>query len=78
MFKTGVRFVTAFLATVLLDTVALAGFRVVGFDAAALFALGRSVFPLTARPLTDDFAVDRRTGVRDVERLNPFVMGLLI
>ena len=44
----------------------------------ALFDFGRAGFALSARPLTDDLVAGRRAGVRDVERLNPFVMGLLI
>ena len=41
-------------------------------------ALGLAGFAFKVRPLTDDLVAGRRAGVRDVERLNPFVMGLLI
>ena len=44
----------------------------------ARFAFGRTDFAFTARPLTDDLAAGRRAGVRDVDRLKPFVMGLLM
>ena len=44
----------------------------------ARFAFGRTDFAFTARPLTDDLAAGRRAGVRDVDRLRPFVMGLLM
>lgn len=73
-----VRFTAAFFEAPLLETVDLEDFRVRVFETAALFAFGRTAFAFTARLLTDDFAGDRRTGVRDVERRNPFVMGLLI
>lgn len=76
--KAGVRFATAFFGALLLDTVDLEVLRLAVFSVVALFAFGRTEFAFTARPLTDDFVGDRRTGVRDVERLNPFVMGLLI
>jgi hypothetical protein len=72
------RFDKDLFAALPLDTVDLAPFRVEDFDAAALFAFGRAGFAFTERPLTDDFAEDRRTGARDVVRRNPFVMGLLI
>ncbi len=72
------RFAKDLFAALPLDTVVLDAFRVKDFDAAALFAFGRTGFAFTERPLTDDFAEDRRTGVRDVVRRNPFVMGLLI
>jgi hypothetical protein len=42
------------------------------------FAFGLAGFAFNERPLTDDLVAGRRAGVRDVERLNPFVMGLLI
>ena len=77
-FIAGVRFANAFFGALLLDTVDLEVLRPAVFGVVALFAFGRTEFAFTARPLTDDFAGDRRTGVRDVERLNPFVMGLLI
>lgn len=49
-------------------------------DDVAALAFGRAGFgfAFNARPLTDDLAAGRLAGVRDVERLNPFVMGLLI
>jgi hypothetical protein len=42
------------------------------------FAFGLAGFAFNVRPLTDDLVAGRRAGVRDVERLNPFVMGLLM
>lgn len=72
------RFAKDLFAAMPLETVDLETLRLGDFDAAALFAFGRTGFAFTERPLTDDFSVDRRTGVRDVVRRNPFVMGLLI
>ena len=71
------RFAKDFLAALPLDTVDLDTFRVGDFEVAALFAFGRTGFDFKVRPLTD-FADERRTGVRDVVRRTPFVMGLLI
>lgn len=71
---------TGFFATLLLervDLVDLEGFRATDLAALALFALGRTDFVFNARPLTDDLAEDFRAGVRDVDRLKLFVMGLL-
>lgn len=45
---------------------------------AEAFAFGRAGLAFNVRPLTDGLVAGRRTGVRDDERLNPFVMGLLI
>jgi len=53
-------------------------FRAGDFEAAALFALGRTAFDFIARVLTDDFDADLRVAVRDADRLRPFVTGLLI
>ena len=63
----------AFLAT--LEVFAL---RTGAFADVARLAFGRTDFAFTARPLTEDLAAARRAGVRVVERLNPFVMGLLM
>ncbi len=78
LFEIGVRFAKTFFGALRLDADDLEAFRLAVFNVVALFAFGRTDFTLTARPLTDDFAGERRTGVRDVERLSPFVMGLLI
>ncbi len=43
-----------------------------------LLAFGLAGFAFNVRPLTDDLVAGRRAAVRDVERLNPFVMGLLM
>jgi hypothetical protein len=67
------RFDSAFLVT--FEVFAL---RTGAFADAARLAFGRTDFAFTARPLTDDLAAARRAGVRVVERLIPFVMGLLI
>jgi hypothetical protein len=45
---------------------------------AEAFAFGRAGLAFNARPLTDGLVAGRRAGVRDDERLNPFVMGLLM
>ena len=42
------------------------------------FAFGRAGLAFKVRPLTDGLVAGRRAGVRDDERLNPFVMGLLM
>jgi len=42
------------------------------------FAFGRAGLAFNVRPLTDDLVAGRRAVVDDVERLNPFVMGLLM
>ena len=55
---------------------AFCALRTGGF--ADAFALGLAGFAFNVRPLTDDLVAGRRAGVRDVERLSPFVMGLLI
>ncbi len=77
-----VRFAKGCLARLLdpavLDVAALESLRTAGFEAAALFALGRTAFVLIERPLTEDLDDDRRVGVRDVARLMPLVTGLLI
>ena len=52
--------------------------RTGAFADVARLAFGRTEFAFTARPLTEDLAAARRAGVRVVERLTPFVMGLLI
>ncbi len=74
------RFTKGFLAWLLDEDleVGLESLRLAVFEAAALFALGRTGFVFIARPLTEDFGADRRVGVRDVDRLMPFVTGLLI
>jgi hypothetical protein len=78
----GVRLAKGFLArlwdTEDLDVASLESLRLGGFEAAALFALGRTDFVCIERPLTEDFGDDRRVGVRDVDRLMPLVTGLLI
>ena len=71
------RLATGFLATLPLERVDLEGFRLRDLAAVALFAFGRTDFVLDARPLTDDLGEDFRAGVRDVDRLKLFVMGLL-
>lgn len=53
-------------------------FRDTDLDAAALFALGRLDFVFIVRAFTAVFFVGRRVVVRDVDRLRPFVTGLLI
>ncbi len=55
---------------------AFCALRTGGFDAALAF--GRAGFTFNVRPLTDDLVAGRRAAVREVERLNPFVMGLLM
>ena len=55
---------------------AFCALRTGGLDAALAF--GRAGFAFNARPLTDDLVAGRRAAVREVERLNPFVMGLLM
>ena len=46
---------------------------------AEAFAFGRAGLAFNVRPLTDVLVAGRRAGVRDDdERLNPFVMGLLM
>ena len=70
------RFATAFLLTAF--DADFATFRTGPLAEVARFALARRGLALSARPLTDDLAADRRVGVRAVERLTPFVMGLLI
>jgi hypothetical protein len=52
--------------------------RIAGFEAAALFALGRLDFFCIERPLGELFGDDGRVGVRDLDRLMPLVTGLLI
>lgn len=42
------------------------------------FAFGRAGLAFNVRPLTDGLVAGRRADVRDDERLNPFVMGLLM
>ena len=42
------------------------------------FAFGRAGLAFNVRSLTDGLVAGRRAGVRDDERLNPFVTGLLI
>ncbi len=71
------RFGMGFFAALLLERVDLEGFRTTDLAALALFALGRTDFVFSARPLTDDLAESFRAGVRDVDRLKLFVMGLL-
>jgi len=66
--------VESFFATV--RTVVFCALRTGAF--ADAFAFGLAGFAFNVRPLTDDFVADRRAGVRDVERLSPFVMGLLM
>jgi len=44
----------------------------------ALFALGGAGLAFRVRLLSDDFVAERRTTVRDADRLKPFVTGLLI
>ncbi|MDQ3472165.1 MAG: hypothetical protein M3447_00360 [Acidobacteriota bacterium] len=51
-------------------------FRTGGFE--DVFAFGLAGLAFNVRPLTDDLVAGRRAGVREVERLNPFVMGLLM
>lgn len=76
-FLTGTgRFANAFLGVSF--EVAFAALRTAPLAAVARFALALTGLALSARPLTDDLAADLRAGVRVVERLNPFVMGLLI
>jgi len=55
---------------------AFCALRTGGLEAALVF--GRAGFAFNARPLTDDLVAVRRAGERDVERLSPFVMGLLM
>ena len=55
---------------------AFCALRTGGFDEA--FAFGRAGLAFNVRPLTDDLVAGRRAVVDDVERLNPFVMGLLM
>lgn len=78
----GVRFAKGFLARLLdaadLDVAGLESLRLAGFEAAALFALGRTDFVCIDRPLTEPFGDDRRVGLRDVDRLMPLVTWLLI
>ena len=45
---------------------------------AEAFAFGRAGLAFNVRPLTDGLVAGRRVCVRDDERLNPFVMGLLM
>jgi hypothetical protein len=82
-----VRFAKGFFARLLaaadfdvadLDVTGLETLRFAGFEAAALFALGRLDFFCIERPLTALFGDDGRVGVRDLDRLIPFVTGLLI
>lgn len=56
----------------------LEAFRAAGLVAVARCAFGRADLAFTLRPLTEDFGADRRDVVRDVDRLKPFVTGLLI
>lgn len=78
----GVRFAKGFLARLLvapdLDVAGLESLRLAGFEAAALFAVGRTDFVCIDRLFTEDFGDDRRVGVRDVDRLMPLVTWLLI
>ena len=88
----GVRFAKAFFARLLdaadldaadldaadLDVAGLETLRLAGFEAAALFALGRLDFVCIERPLREVFGDDGRVGVRDLDRLMPLVTGLLI
>jgi hypothetical protein len=67
-------FVESFFAAAL--GAAFCALRTGGLDAALLF--GRAGLAFNVRPLTDDFVDARRAGVRDVERLSAFVMGLLM
>jgi hypothetical protein len=55
---------------------AFCALRTGGFTAALAF--GRAGLAFNVRPLTDDLVAGRRAAVREVERLNPFVMGLLM
>lgn len=55
---------------------AFCALRTGGF--AEAFAFGRAGLAFNVRPLIDDLVAGRRAGVREVERLSPFVMGLLI
>ncbi len=56
----------------------LVSLRTADLEAVALFALGRIAFVFKVRPFTDDFAAGRRVAVREIDRLKPFVTGLLI
>lgn len=69
-----VRFVEIFFAVARGE--AFCALRTGGFEEA--FAFGRAGLAFNVRPLTDDLVAARRAGVDDVERLNPFVMGLLM
>lgn len=71
-------FLARLLEAAVLDVAALDTLRLAGFEAAALFALGRLVFVCIERPLREDFGDDRRVGVCDLDRLMPLVTGLLI
>lgn len=83
----GVRFAKGFFARALdaadldvadLDDAVLDTLRLAGFEAAALFALGRTDFVCIEGPLREVFGDDGRVGVRDLDRLVPLVTGLLI
>ena len=77
----GVLFAEAFFSLFLDAAVfvaALDTLRPAGFEAAALFALGRTVFACSERPFGEDLGDDRRVGVCDLDRLIPLVTGLLI
>jgi hypothetical protein len=69
-----VRLLETFFAAVRGD--AFCALRTGGFD--DVFAFVRAGLTFKVRPLTDDLVAGRRAGVRDVERLSPFVMGLLM
>ena len=69
-----VRLLGSFFAAVRGD--AFCALRTGSFD--DVFAFVRAGLAFKVRPLTDDLVADRRVGVRDVERLSPFVMGLLM
>lgn len=76
------RFVSGFFALAFdatdLTVANLEDLRPVGFEPAALFALGLADLVCIERPLREDFGDDRRVGVCDLDPLMPFVTGLLI
>ena len=72
-FLTGTFFATFFAA----ETLAFGALRPAAFWPTALFAFGRLIFALLARPFTADFDDERRAAARDVERLRPLVTALI-
>ena len=72
------RLATTFLLTLVRAVVDFDALRTGDLAAIGLFALVREGLAFRTRLLSDDFVAERRTPVRDADRLRPFVTALLI